>query len=151
MDADLATAEMSGGDVLAIKEPWGRLFPVESLIAFCLTLENPMPANANRRSFKRVVLKLSGEALRGTGGQDNISPPIVERMAAEIKEAHQSGDRDRPCRGWWQFLAWYFGGEQRHGTVDGGLHGHASHRDELIGLAEYVRGDGRAHARADGY
>lgn len=91
MDADLATAEMSGGDVLAIKEPWGRLFPVESLIAFCLTFENPMPANANRRSFKRVVLKLSGEALRGTGGQDNISPPIVERMAAEIKEAHQSG------------------------------------------------------------
>ena len=50
-----------------------------------------MAADSNRRSFKRVVLKLSGEALRENGGHDNISPPIVERIASEIKEAHQSG------------------------------------------------------------
>ena len=44
-----------------------------------------------RRRFKRVVLKLSGEALREDGSQDNISPPIVERMAEQIKAAHQGG------------------------------------------------------------
>jgi len=41
--------------------------------------------------FKRVVLKLSGEALREVGSQDNISPEIVERIAKEIKAAHDEG------------------------------------------------------------
>ncbi len=41
--------------------------------------------------FKRVVLKLSGEALREVGSQDNISPEIVERIAKEIKAAHEKG------------------------------------------------------------
>ncbi len=41
--------------------------------------------------FKRVVLKLSGEALREVGSRDNISPEIVERIAKEICEAHKSG------------------------------------------------------------
>src|SRR5437773_2668074 len=44
-----------------------------------------------RRHFKRVLLKLSGEALREQGNADNISPPIVENIAAQIKEAHQTG------------------------------------------------------------
>ena len=46
---------------------------------------------APRRNFKRVVLKLSGEALREDGSQDNISPPIVEHIASQIKEAHKAG------------------------------------------------------------
>ncbi len=41
--------------------------------------------------FRRVVLKLSGEALREVGSKDNISPEIVERIAAEIKEALETG------------------------------------------------------------
>jgi len=41
--------------------------------------------------FKRVVLKLSGEALREVGSQDNISPEIVERIAKEISAAHKEG------------------------------------------------------------
>lgn len=41
--------------------------------------------------FKRVVLKLSGEALREDGSADNISPEIVENMASQIKEAQQGG------------------------------------------------------------
>ncbi len=44
-----------------------------------------------RRDFQRVVLKLSGEALRSNGSQDNISPEIVEAMAGQIKQAHQAG------------------------------------------------------------
>lgn len=43
------------------------------------------------RPFKRAILKLSGEALRGSGSKDNISPEIVERIAREIKEAVDSG------------------------------------------------------------
>ena len=44
-----------------------------------------------RRPYKRVVLKLSGEALREDGSVENISPPIVEDMAQQIKAAYQSG------------------------------------------------------------
>lgn len=44
-----------------------------------------------RRQFKRVILKLSGEALREPGSHDNISPEIVERIALEIKAAQQTG------------------------------------------------------------
>ncbi len=44
-----------------------------------------------RRDFKRVVLKLSGEALRENGSEDNISPEIVEAMAEQIKAAQQTG------------------------------------------------------------
>lgn len=42
-------------------------------------------------SFKRVLLKLSGEALREPGSQDNISPEIVSRIADEIAQAHKTG------------------------------------------------------------
>jgi uridylate kinase len=50
-----------------------------------------MPDSILRRNFKRVVLKLSGEALREPGSHDNISPEIVERMAEQVKLAHQAG------------------------------------------------------------
>jgi uridylate kinase len=46
---------------------------------------------SERRKFRRVLLKLSGEALREIGSADNISPPIVEDIAAQIKAAHQTG------------------------------------------------------------
>lgn len=40
---------------------------------------------------RRVVLKLSGEALREKGSRDNISPEIVGRVAKEIREATLQG------------------------------------------------------------
>jgi uridylate kinase len=46
---------------------------------------------SGRRKFRRILLKLSGEALREPGSTDNISPPIVEDIAAQIKAAHQTG------------------------------------------------------------
>ncbi len=36
--------------------------------------------------YRRIVLKLSGEALREPGSKDNISPQIVNNLASEIKE-----------------------------------------------------------------
>lgn len=44
-----------------------------------------------RRKSRRVVLKLSGEALREEGSHDNISPEIVSQMAKQIAEAQKAG------------------------------------------------------------
>ncbi|MDQ2824781.1 MAG: UMP kinase [Verrucomicrobiota bacterium] len=42
-------------------------------------------------AYKRVVLKLSGEALQERGGRDNISPQVVLGIAERIKEVHALG------------------------------------------------------------
>jgi uridylate kinase len=42
-------------------------------------------------SYKRIVLKISGEALRETGSGDNISPQIVDKVARAIQEVHALG------------------------------------------------------------
>ena len=44
-----------------------------------------------RPKYKRIVLKLSGEALREPGSRDNISPQIVRTVAGQIKEIHEMG------------------------------------------------------------
>ncbi len=49
------------------------------------------PANKPRPKYKRIVLKVSGEALREDTSRDNISPQIVQRIAAQIKEVHEMG------------------------------------------------------------
>ena len=41
--------------------------------------------------FRRIVLKLSGEALRAAGSRDNISPDIVGDIARQIEPAHRDG------------------------------------------------------------
>ena len=41
--------------------------------------------------YRRIVLKLSGEALREPGSTDNISPQIVGSLAAQIKEVQALG------------------------------------------------------------
>ena len=45
---------------------------------------------ADRRSFKRILLKLSGEALMGPE-KYGIDPPTVARIAADVMEAHKNG------------------------------------------------------------
>ena len=42
--------------------------------------------------YKRILLKLSGEALRAPGSRDNISPEMVARIAREIAEAQKQGN-----------------------------------------------------------
>jgi uridylate kinase len=41
--------------------------------------------------YKRVVLKVSGEALREPGSRDNISPQIVSTIAGQIAEVQKMG------------------------------------------------------------
>jgi uridylate kinase len=53
-----------------------------------------MPKSAPRKPiplYKRIVLKLSGEALRAPGSGDVISPQIVKDLAGQIKEVHDLG------------------------------------------------------------
>ena len=40
--------------------------------------------------FKRVMLKISGEALMGDKGF-GLNPPTVERIAREVKSVHELG------------------------------------------------------------
>jgi uridylate kinase len=42
-------------------------------------------------AYKRIVLKLSGEALRERGARENISPQIVREIAQRIKEVKDLG------------------------------------------------------------
>ena len=41
--------------------------------------------------YKRIVIKLSGEALRESGSRENISPQIVRELANRIKEIRDLG------------------------------------------------------------
>ena len=51
----------------------------------------PMENEAATPVYKRIVLKLSGEALREAGARENISPQIVRDIAQRIKEVHDLG------------------------------------------------------------
>ena len=44
----------------------------------------------SKTSFNRIMLKISGEALMGNQGY-GISPPTIERIAAEVKSVHDMG------------------------------------------------------------
>ncbi|MDR1280166.1 MAG: UMP kinase [Opitutaceae bacterium] len=48
------------------------------------------PAVPSAVKYKRVVLKLSGEVLRGKGSE-SIDAGILERMCAQVKEIHDMG------------------------------------------------------------
>lgn len=50
-----------------------------------------MIAPSTAPAYKRIVLKISGEALKESGGNDSISPHIVSRIAGEIKEVYDMG------------------------------------------------------------
>src|SRR5437868_5917355 len=42
-------------------------------------------------AYRRIVLKLSGEALRENDGRDNISPPVVKMIAERIRDVQALG------------------------------------------------------------
>jgi uridylate kinase len=50
-----------------------------------------MATKSPRPKFKRIVLKLSGEALRVTGSNDTISPQIVNDLARRVADVHKLG------------------------------------------------------------
>src|SRR5437016_14049229 len=42
-------------------------------------------------AYKRIVLKLSGEALQERGARDNISPAVVHKIGERIREVRDLG------------------------------------------------------------
>ena len=50
-----------------------------------------MQSESLQPAYKRIVLKLSGEALRERGARENISPQIVRGIADRIKEVRDLG------------------------------------------------------------
>lgn len=53
---------------------------------------NPaQPSPASQPAYRRIVLKISGEALKDKDSNDSISPHIIAGMAAEIKAVHAMG------------------------------------------------------------
>jgi uridylate kinase len=50
-----------------------------------------MPSAKPRPVYKRIVLKLSGEAVREAGARENISPRIVREIAERVKEVVDLG------------------------------------------------------------
>ncbi len=50
-----------------------------------------MPKTSLKPKYKRIVLKVSGEALREPGSRDIISPQIVKDISQEIAEIHNMG------------------------------------------------------------
>ena len=50
-----------------------------------------MPTEKPRPAYKRIVLKLSGEAVREVGARENISPQIVREIAECVKEVVDLG------------------------------------------------------------
>ena len=50
-----------------------------------------MQSEPSKPAYKRIVLKLSGEALRERGARENISPQIVREIANRIKEVKDLG------------------------------------------------------------
>jgi uridylate kinase len=50
-----------------------------------------MQSESSAPAYKRIVLKLSGEALREQGARENISPQIVREVAQRIREVKDLG------------------------------------------------------------
>ena len=57
-----------------------------------------MAEMGSKVSFKRVMLKISGEALMGDQGF-GLHPPTVERIAREVQSVHEMGVEI--CYGYW--------------------------------------------------
>ena len=49
------------------------------------------PAGQPAIKYKRVVLKLSGEVLRGGKSGDPIDPDVLEKVCLQVKEVHELG------------------------------------------------------------
>ncbi len=64
-------------------------FCFQNEAGFCLMILRIMKTEVP--AYKRIVLKLSGEALRERGARDNISPAVVREIAERIKDVRDLG------------------------------------------------------------
>ncbi|VEB50392.1 uridine 5'-monophosphate kinase [Salmonella enterica subsp. enterica] len=84
--------------------------------------------------YKRILLKLSGEALQGTEGF-GIDASILDRMAQEIKELVELGIQVGVVIGGGKPVPWRGSGKSGDEPRCGRPHGHVGHRHERPGNA----------------
>ena len=88
-----------------------------------------MAAPLARPAYKRVLLKISGEALMGPG-QFGLHPPTVERIAGEVEALHRLGVEIAMVIGGGNIFRGLQGSRAGDGAHDRRLHGHARDGDE---------------------
>ena len=79
--------------------------------------------------YKRVVLKLSGEALAGKAGF-GINPPTIKEVVKELKEVHDLGVEIAIVVGGGKHLARNYWRRSWYGTCSSRLYGNVSHCNE---------------------
>jgi hypothetical protein len=87
-------------------------------------------ATARRQlPFRRVLLKISGEALMGPQGY-GLHPPTVDRIAGQVEAVRDLGVEICMVIGGGNIFRGLQLSAPGHGAHDGRLHGDARHRDE---------------------
>lgn len=89
---------------------------------------NPKPA------FRRILLKLSGEALMGDEGF-GIDPKVLDRMAQEVKELVELGIQVGVVIGGGNLFRGEGLAKSRHEPCGGRSHGYAGNGYERLGNA----------------
>ena len=89
----------------------------------------------SQTSFNRIMLKISGEALMGDQGY-GISPPTIERIAAEVKSVHDMDVQICMVIGGGNIFRGLQGFSPRYGENNSRLHGYARNGYERIGNAK---------------
>lgn len=85
--------------------------------------------------YKRVLLKLSGEALMGDG-QYGIDPKVTDHLAKQVKELLAVGHEVGVVVGGGNIFRGMAGRCRWHGACSGRLHGHAGNRYERVALQD---------------
>ena len=98
-------------------------------------------------AYKRILLKLSGEALMGDDAY-GINRATIVRMVREVQEVTQHGLRSRRRHRRRQHLPRRRRRLGRHGPRHRRLHGHAGHGDERAGAGRHDA-PGRPHRARD--
>ncbi len=89
-------------------------------------------------AYKRVVLKLSGEAMQERGARDNISLAVVREIAERIKEVRDLDVQVAIVIGGGNIWRGLVGVGPRDGPHHGRLHGNARNRDQCPGTAQHA-------------
>jgi hypothetical protein len=71
-------------------------------------------------AYKRILLKLSGEALMGDD-QFGINRDTIVRMVDEVADCHAPGCRGRGGYRWWEHLSWRRRRFSRNGPCHSGI------------------------------
>src|SRR5580704_16193083 len=94
--------------------------------------------------YRRIVLKLSGEALREPGSTETISPDIVAGIAKQLQQVRDLGVEVAVVIGGGQHLARIDRQPSGYGSYHCRLYGDVGHNDQWDGFAEFAGAVGSA-------